>query len=188
MAFKMWADGEREVKQKEKLPKDVVGCLYVAIRGVGYQGELTREVIAEVLGLNKTDLAGVDFLYSQGGTCTAGELSRATRLTSGSTTALIDRLEKAGYAVREDDPTDRRRQFVRLSDKAHAHCEAVYEPIRKDMFKLWSNYTASELEVIERFLTQGIKLHGASLERLRATRFDSRAEKMPSSPKARKCP
>jgi DNA-binding MarR family transcriptional regulator len=176
------------MKQKEKLPKDLVGRIYAAIRGVGDQGELTREVIAEVLGLNKTDLAGVDFLYSQDGTCTAGELSRATGLTSGSTTALIDRLEKAGYAVREDDPTDRRRQLVRLSDKAHARCEAVYEPIRKDMFKLWSNYSAPELELIERFLAEGIKLHGTGLARLRGTRFDSRAEKAPSSPKAQKRP
>jgi DNA-binding MarR family transcriptional regulator len=176
------------MKQKEKLPKDLVGRIFAAIRGVGDQGELTREVIAEVLGLNKTDLAGVDFLYSQDGTCTAGELSRATGLTSGSTTALIDRLEKAGYALREDDPTDRRRQIVRLSDKAHARCEAVYEPIRKDMFKLWSNYSASELELIERFLTEGIKLHASGLERLRDTRFDSRSENAPSSPKARKRP
>lgn len=176
------------MKQKQKLPKDLVGRIFTAIRGVGDQGELTREVIAEVLGLNKTDLAGVDFLYSQNGTCTAGELSRATGLTSGSTTALIDRLEKAGYAVREDDPTDRRKQLVRLSDKANARCEAVYEPIRKDMFKLWSNYSASELELIERFLTEGIKLHGIRLERLRGTRFDARSEKAPSSPKARKRP
>jgi len=176
------------MKQKEKLPKDLVGRIFAAIRGVGDQGELTREVIAEVLGLNKTDLAGVDFLYSQDGTCTAGELSRATGLTSGSTTTLIDRLEKAGYAVREDDPTDRRKQLVRLSDKAHARCEAVYEPIRKDMFKLWSNYSASELELIERFLTEGIKLHGIGLERLRGTRFDARAEKASSSPKTRKRP
>ena len=176
------------MKQKEKLPKDLVGRLFAAIRGVGDQGELTRAVIAEVLGLNKTDLAGVDFLYSQDGTCTAGELSRATGLTSGSTTALIDRLEKSGYALREGDPTDRRRQIVRLSDKAHARCEAVYEPIRKEMFKLWSNYNASELELIVRFLTEGIKLHGTGLERLRSTRFDSVARKAQSSPKARKRP
>jgi DNA-binding MarR family transcriptional regulator len=176
------------MKQKEKLPKDLVGRIFAAVRGVGDQGELTREVIAEVLGLNKTDLAGVDFLYLHDGTCTAGELSRATGLTSGSTTALIDRLEKAGYAVREDDPTDRRRQLVRLSDKAHARCEAVYEPLRREMFKLWSNYSASELEFIERFLTEGTRLHGTGLERLRGTRFDSRAKKTPSSPKARKRP
>jgi DNA-binding MarR family transcriptional regulator len=176
------------MKQKERLPKDLVGRLFAAIRGVGDQGELTRAVIAEVLGLNKTDLAGVDFLYSQEGTCTAGELSRATGLTSGSTTALIDRLEKAGYAVRENDPTDRRRQLVRLSDKAHARCEAVYEPIRKEMFKLWSNYNASELELIVRFLTEGTKLHGTGLERLRSTRFDSPAKKAQSSPNARKRP
>jgi DNA-binding MarR family transcriptional regulator len=176
------------MQRKERLPKDLVGRIYAAIRRIGDQGELTRQAIAEVLGLNKTDLAAVDFLYSRDGTCTAGELSRATGLTSGSTTALIDRLEKAGYARREDDSTDRRRQLVRLSDKAHARCEAVYEPIRKDMFKLWSNYSAPELELIERFLIEGIKLHGTGLERLRGTRFDSRAGKTPPSSKARKRP
>jgi DNA-binding MarR family transcriptional regulator len=174
------------MKQKEKLPKDLVGRIFAAVRGVGDQGDLTREVIAEVLGLNKTDLAGVDFLYSQDGTCTAGELSRATGLTSGSTTALIDRLEKSGYALREGDPTDRRRQIVRLSDKAHARCEAVYEPIRKEMFKLWLNYSASDLELIVRFLTEGTKLHRTALERLRGTRFDSPAKKAQSSPKGRR--
>jgi DNA-binding MarR family transcriptional regulator len=185
----MLADGESlgsEMKQNEKLPKDLIVRIFAAVRGVGDQGDLTREVIAEVLGLNRTDLAGVDFLYSQNGTCTAGELSRATRLTSGSTTALIDRLEQAEYALREGDPTDRRRQIVRLSDKAHARCESVYELIKKEMLKLWSNYSASELELIVRFLTEGTKLHGTALERLRGTRFDSDAKKAQSSPRARK--
>jgi DNA-binding MarR family transcriptional regulator len=169
-----------------KPSKELVERLFAAVRGVGGQGELTREVIAEVLGLNKTDLAGVDFLYSRNGSCTAGELSKGTGLTSGSTTALIDRLEKAGYAVRENSPTDRRVQIVRLSDKAHARCEAVYEPIRKDMFQQWSSYSAKELELVERFLTEGIQLHDAGLERLRNTRFDSSREGACAQAKKRK--
>ncbi len=174
------------MKSRLKPSKELVERLFAAVRGVGGQGELTREVIAEVLGLNKTDLAGVDFLYSRNGSCTAGELSKGTGLTSGSTTALIDRLEKAGYAVRENSPTDRRVQIVRLSDKANARCEAVYEPIRKDMFQQWSSYSAKELELVERFLTEGIQLHAAGLERLRNTRFDSSREGASAQAKKRK--
>lgn len=174
------------MKSRLKPSKELVERLFAAVRGVGGQGELTREVIAEVLGLNKTDLAGVDFLYSRNGSCTAGELSKGTGLTSGSTTALIDRLEKAGYAVRENSPTDRRVQIVRLSDKANARCEAIYEPIRKDMFQQWSSYSAKELELVERFLTEGIQLHAAGLKRLRNTRFDSSREGASAQAKKRK--
>ncbi|WEX91820.1 MarR family transcriptional regulator (plasmid) [Sinorhizobium garamanticum] len=36
-------------------------------------------------------------------------MAEATGLTSGATTALIDRLERAGYVERIADPADRRR-------------------------------------------------------------------------------
>lgn len=143
--------------------------MYSAVRGVGDQAGRTREVIAEVLGLHNTDLAAVDFLYVKRRPCSAGELSQGTGLSSGATTTLIDRLERAGFATREDDPKDRRRQMVRLSERASAHCVAIYEPIRKDLFKLWSSYSAHDLEIIEEFLKKGLKLHADSLERLRST-------------------
>jgi DNA-binding MarR family transcriptional regulator len=163
---------------KARPSKQQVERLYAAVRGIGDQAENTREVIAEILGLHRTDLAGVDFLYANQGSCTAGELSKATGLTSGATTTLIDRLEEAGFAAREDDPKDRRRQMVRLSDRASKRCDALYEPIRQDMFRLWSGYTADELELIERFITQGIKLHTEGLERLRsATKKAARRKK-----------
>jgi DNA-binding MarR family transcriptional regulator len=176
------------MRQKEKGSKELVERLYAAIREVGKQGELTREVIAELLGLNKTDLAGVDFLYSRDGVCTAGELAKATGLTSGSTTALIDRLQEAGYAVREADPGDRRRQLVRLSDRAHAGCQALYEPIRKDLFHFWSKYSVQELQLIESFLIEGIQFHEKSLEHLRSSQPHFRKTKEKSSSKARKQP
>jgi DNA-binding MarR family transcriptional regulator len=157
---------------KIKPSKELVERLHAAVRGIGNQAESTREVIAEVLGLHRTDLAGVDFLYAKQGACTAGELSKATGLSSGATTTLIDRLEKAGFAVTEDDPNDRRRQMVRLSDRASKRCAAIYEPIRKDLFRLWSSYTADELELVEGFITKGIELHAESLERLRSVPKD----------------
>ena len=158
---------------KTEPSKELLERMYRAVRGISQQGEVLREVIAEHLGLNKTDLQGVDFLRAHGGACTAGELAQATGLTSGSATALIDRLEKAGYAKRESDPNDRRRQVVRLQDKQIALCEKVYAPIQKDLFRLWAGYSTGQLETVEDFISRSLKIHAQSLERLRTQSRDS---------------
>src|SRR6185295_6821014 len=87
---------------------------------------LFQQAIADRLGLNTTDLMCLSFL-SDTEPLTAGQLAEATGLTTGSVTVMIDRLEKAGYAQREKDPTDRRRVLVRPLNRAHRarHCAAV---------------------------------------------------------------
>ena len=49
-------------------------------------------------GLNTTDLMCLSFL-TDAEPLTAGQLAEATGLTTGSVTIMIDRLEKAGYAI-----------------------------------------------------------------------------------------
>src|SRR4029077_7029987 len=152
--------------RKSKPPEEPIKRIALAVRSMVKQSELTRELIAEMLGLHKTDLEGADFLCSRQGACAAGELAKATGLTSGSTTALIDRLERAGYALREPDSNDRRRQIVRIQKTAIARCEAVYAPIQTEMFRLWSSYTAGELRIIEDFIIRRTQRHTECLERL----------------------
>src|SRR5262249_48957204 len=69
---------------------------------------LFQQAVGDRLGLNPTDLISLSLL-SDAEPLTAGQLAEATGLTTGSVTIMIDRLEKAGYAQREKDPTDRRR-------------------------------------------------------------------------------
>ena len=159
--------------QKRRPSKQLIERVYGAVRAIGEQSKLTREVIGGVLGLNRTDLQGVDFLHSHNGACTAGELATATGVTSGSATALIDRLEKAGYATRQLDPKDRRRQIVRMQDRGTVRCEEIDRPIQSALFKLWSSYSAEELELIENFITRSIEVHAESLEQLRTHPLDS---------------
>src|SRR5262245_57589709 len=117
-------------KNPGKSTKELVDRVGVAVRRMGAQTVLASDVIAGIFGVHKTDLESLDLIYLRSGACTAGELSKATGLSSGSTTALIDRLVNAGYAVREPDPNDRRRQIVRLQDEALAPIKAVYAPIQ----------------------------------------------------------
>ena len=73
---------------------------------------LFQDAVARFGGLNSTDMQTVSILISQG-PATPGELAERTGLTAGgSITAVIDRLEKAGYVTRQRDEADRRRVIV----------------------------------------------------------------------------
>ena len=69
------------------------------------------EAVAAQFGLNRTDLRCLGILYRRG-RVTAGELAEGSGLTPGAITAVLDRLERGGYANRVADPTDRRRVLV----------------------------------------------------------------------------
>jgi DNA-binding MarR family transcriptional regulator len=161
------ATGDGMSKSAGKSSKELVQRVGIAVRRMGAQSVLTSDVIAGVFGLHKTDLESLDLIYLRGGACSAGELAKATGLSSGSTTALIDRLAKAGYAVREADPNDRRRQIVRIQEQAIEPIKAVYAPMQAAMFKLWSSYGARDLEMVEDFITRSTRLQAECLERIK---------------------
>ena len=62
--------------------------------------QLLGAVSAELIGINLTDLNCLNLL-ALSGRMTAGELARATGLTTASITGVIDRLAEAGYVWRE---------------------------------------------------------------------------------------
>jgi DNA-binding MarR family transcriptional regulator len=156
-------------KSTGKSSKELLQRVGVAVRRMGAQSVLASDIIAGAFGIHKTDLESLDLIYLRGGACSAGELSKATGLTSGSTTALIDRLVKAGYVVREADPKDRRRQIVRIQEEAIEPIKAVYAPLQAEMFKLWSSFSAKDLEVVEDFITRSTQLHADCLERIKTS-------------------
>jgi DNA-binding MarR family transcriptional regulator len=161
------------MKRKVEPITNIVERISIALRGVGEQVALTGEMVTNHFALQRTERAGLDFLYSRGGNCTAGELSKATGLTTGSTTALIDRLVEGGYAVREPDPSDRRKQIIRITQRVLADCEAVYAPIRAEMFMFWSSYSVEDLEIVEDFLTRSTQLHAECLRGSRTSVSDT---------------
>ena len=88
-------------------------------------------------------------------------------MTSGAVTALIDRLEDAGFVKRVADPADRRRLHVQIRPAAIAPIKAVYEPIQTRMFELWSSYSNHELAVILDFLSRSTALAVKCTETIR---------------------
>jgi DNA-binding MarR family transcriptional regulator len=149
------------------------------IRRMGAQSVLTSQTIADRFGLHPTDLECLDLIYLRG-QATPGDLAKATGLTSGAMTAVIDRLERAGYVVRDPDPNDRRRHLIRNQAEAIEPIKATYAPMQAAMFKLWSGFSARDLRVIAKFLLHSTDLAVACTQDIRdATPSSSGKRRLP---------
>lgn len=125
------------------------------------------QAAAVQIGINTTDLHCLNLL-GQGDSKTAGELARLTGLTTASITGVIDRLEKAGYARRRRDPSDRRRVVVELvMDRAAAAVAPVFAPLVRSMHQALDDYTEEELQLIADFLERAESVFRADLDRMR---------------------
>ncbi len=85
--------------------------------------------LAERLGLNATDHKALD-LIARHGPLTAGRLAETTGLTTGAVTGIVDRLERAGFAVRERDTVDRLVVRIVAVPERRAEIEALVVPMR----------------------------------------------------------
>ncbi|OPH57897.1 MarR family transcriptional regulator [Paenibacillus ferrarius] len=121
------------------------------MRGLGTRTVLYQQGVASTLGLYNQDYLSVDILREKG-PITAGELSKLTGLATGSTTALIDRLEKIGYVRRQNDPHDRRKVIIVPEYEHKAEVSHTYHSLHTAMLELASSYTDEELALITNFL------------------------------------
>src|ERR1700745_294307 len=89
------------------------GEFLLAMRRNGSIMQLLGQMSAERIGINVTDLNCLN-IVALTGPMTAGELARATGLTTASITGVLDRLEDGGFVRRERDPEDPRPVHVTL--------------------------------------------------------------------------
>jgi DNA-binding MarR family transcriptional regulator len=138
-----------------------------AMRRTGSLMQLMSQAAADRIGINSTDLNCLNIL-SFSGHMTAGELARATGLTTASITGVIDRLEEAGFVSRERDPHDRRRVVVTLSlDRAMRDVASVFLPVMRDWRNLAARYSDDELRLIVDFYGRMEQVFRDHLVRLR---------------------
>ncbi|MBV9417831.1 MAG: MarR family transcriptional regulator [Solirubrobacterales bacterium] len=130
--------------------------------------DVVDELLAELMGINRTDARCIDIL-EQRGSMSAGDLAEASRLTTGAITAVVDRLERAGLARRVPDPSDRRRVLVEPTEKVFALAtELMVEPMRMLYVPMAERYSEDELRLILDFTRRGRELQERHAEWLRA--------------------
>ncbi len=138
-----------------------------AVRKTGSLMHLMSQAAADRVGINSTDLNCLNIL-SFSGHLTAGELARATGLTTASITGVVDRLEQAGLVRRERDARDRRRVVIHLeTEKALGTIAPVFGPMMGSWQRMTEQYTDAELRLIVEFYGQMEGIIREHLSRLR---------------------
>jgi DNA-binding MarR family transcriptional regulator len=138
-------------------PRDrLLVALEEAIRKVSAQAVLMSDLVATRVGINSTDLECLDLLQLDGPT-TAGGMAERSGLTTGATTAMIDRLERAGYVRRRRDPDDRRVVVVEVVEQCVPHIAAMYDRIQKEFEDVHARYSNRELATVLRYLTDAFE-------------------------------
>jgi DNA-binding MarR family transcriptional regulator len=124
--------------------------------------------VAQRLGLNVTDLTCLGHILGAADSpITAGELAERADLTTGAVTGVLNRLEQAGYAHRQADPSDRRRVRIVADPSTTARLAAVYEPLYRRLSELLADYTPDEIGVLTDWFTRATVLMRTSLEEIR---------------------
>ena len=91
---------------------------------------------------------------------------------SGAVTALVDRLERAGYVERARDASDRRRVLVRpvRNSAREAEVMRLFEPMERAIGSTLRNYSDAERRLILDFIERSVDaLQGAAKELRRST-------------------
>lgn len=161
---------------------ELLDALMVAFRQSSAATVLFHQAIADRLGLNATDHKCADIL-ERSGPITAGELAKLTGLTTGAITGVVDRLEKAGFVRRAEDPDDRRRVVLEPQSKQMAKVMGpLFESMGKAAATLCEKFRTDELLVIREFTLRANDMTLEETRKLREGMSDSpttRAKKPP---------
>ncbi|GGZ13017.1 hypothetical protein GCM10010387_01220 [Streptomyces inusitatus] len=118
--------------------------------------EFTRR-FASWLGLHSTDAAALaEILYAEdkGRPLSPARLSERVSLSSGATTALVNRLEAAGHVVRTREETDRRIVTLRSSPHVRPRAEEFFAPYAERMAAVTARYPPERLREFEELVAR----------------------------------
>jgi DNA-binding MarR family transcriptional regulator len=146
---------------------------------------LFHQAVAERLGLNVTDHKCLGLLDREG-PVTAGRLAAVSGLTTGAITGVVDRLERAGFVRREEDPRDRRRVLIRPVPGAERRIAPLFASLRKAMERVCARFSDPQLALIGGYMELCIAALREETQKLRAGRTAGRAARRAAGRAARR--
>ncbi|WP_037674661.1 MarR family winged helix-turn-helix transcriptional regulator [Streptomyces griseus] len=131
---------------------------------------LFNQAVADHLGLHPTDLQCLNLLTLEREPVTTGRVAELTGLTTGSATRLVDRLERAGYVVRERDAGDRRRVLVATVPEKIVEFGRMWDRLGGGWVALFDDLDDSELTLLIDHMRRTTEFSAAQVTRLREGR------------------
>lgn len=105
--------------------------------------------------LGENDMKALRFLVAaqhQNLVVTPGSLAEHLAISTASTTKLLDRLETGGHIERAAHPSDRRALMISITKATHEHVRDTVGRTHARRFDVAARLTASEREIVVRFL------------------------------------
>ena len=132
-------------------PSDPASDIRQQLRRFALQRDRWIDTLCRRVGVSRSDYNALEAL-DEHGPLTPSELGTMLTLTSGSVTALIDRLEKLGWASRNRHPDDRRKVIVALTANAWQIGQDELEPYLDAIDTTAHALSRRERAVVARFL------------------------------------
>ena len=117
---------------------------------------------AATVGVSRNDLRCLNLLSEN--PQKPGKIATELGLTTGSVTALLDRLEKVGLAERRRDPDDRRGVIVHPTAQLFKALGPLYRGVAVELERIAGTYTESELRSAVRHLGDAASAYEAALK------------------------
>ena len=108
-------------------------------------------VLARQCGLSISEIAALEYLM-QSGELTPRQLGARLAMTSGSVTALVDRLERIDYVQRIPHPTDRRSLLIRPTGPGIESVRQKQEALASEMLALHERLSAQERVAVGQYM------------------------------------
>jgi DNA-binding MarR family transcriptional regulator len=124
-----------------------------------------RAALARRLGLTDSEVLAVQHL-ARAGELTPGQLGALLQLSSGGTTGLIHRLQRAGHVSRHPHPRDRRSAVVRLTPAIATWATDAWAPFVAEIDARASRLSEGERDVVRRFLEDAAEAAERHADRL----------------------
>jgi DNA-binding MarR family transcriptional regulator len=118
-----------------------------------------HEAAARRLGMTAAERKCAGLIAELGET-TPKELAQMTGLTTGAITGIVDRLERAGYAQREDNPKDRRSVLIqpRNVERLAKVSRPIFAALTEAMTALNARYSPEQRALILNHLEDTIAI------------------------------
>jgi DNA-binding MarR family transcriptional regulator len=137
--------------ERDRLREEIVSLL----QSNSVEGQQVGHAFAQRHGLHPTDLQAliaVMHAEGRGEPLTPGRLGEAIGLSSGATTAAIDRLERAGHLRRSRESKDRRVVHLRYGEPGMAIAMEFFGPLGARTDRVMAQFSDAELALIHKFL------------------------------------
>ena len=135
---------DSRLEKEQQLRRDLRSVLRKVLR--------LDATVARRLGIHGTDLASLELRETADEPVTPTMLSDYLGISTGSATAAIDRLERAGFVRRVPNSHDRRGIIIEPVEGQQERLLSAYHQLRSRYAELIEGISDDELDVINRFL------------------------------------